>query len=127
MDNPGEFSRCIFESLAFRYRQTVEELRQISDKNIQKIHIIGGGSQNELLCQFTANATGLPAISGPAEGTALGNIMVQAMAQGKIGSLAEIRHIIRNSFEFKEYRPKNTSEWNSNYSRFLDVCNKLKS
>jgi rhamnulokinase len=65
MENPGEFSRCIFESLAFRYRQTLEELKEISDKNIRKIHIIGGGSQNELLCQFTSNATGVPVIAGP--------------------------------------------------------------
>lgn len=126
MENPGEFSRCIFESLAFRYRQTLEELKQISDKDIRKIHIIGGGSQNELLCQFTSNATGLPVIAGPAEGTALGNIMVQAMAKGRIESLTEIRHIIRNSFEFTEYAPENTTEWDRNYSRFLDVCNRLK-
>lgn len=125
LDNPGEFSRCIFESLAFRYQQTLEELKQISDKDIRKIHIIGGGSQNELLCQFTANATGLPVVAGPAEGTALGNIMVQAMAQGKIKSLAEIRRIIRNSFEFKKYVPENTAEWDRNYSRFLDVCNRI--
>jgi len=127
MENPGEFSRCIFESLAFRYRKTIEELKQISDKDIRKIHIIGGGSQNELLCQFTANATGLPVIAGPAEGTALGNIMVQAMAQGEIESLSEIRHIIRKSFEFKVYIPENISEWNNNYLRFLDVCNRIKS
>jgi rhamnulokinase len=127
MENPGEFSRCIFESLAFRYRQTVEELKQISDKDIRKIHIIGGGSQNELLCRFTANATGLPVIAGPAEGTALGNIMVQALSQGEIGSLSEIRHIIRKSFEFKEYFPESISEWNSNYSRFLEVCKRTKS
>jgi len=125
MENPGEFSRCIFESLAFRYRQTLEELKEISDKNIRKIHIIGGGSQNELLCQFTSNATGVPVIAGPAEGTALGNIMVQAMAKGRIESLTEIRHIIRNSFEFREYAPENTTEWDKNYSRFLDVCNRI--
>lgn len=126
MKDPADFSRCIFESLAFRYRQTLEELKQISDKKIRRIHIIGGGSQNELLCQFAANATGLPVIAGPAEGTALGNIMVQAMAQGKIESLSEIRQIIRKSFEFTEYIPENISEWNNNYSRFLDVCNRMK-
>ena len=122
MNDPGEFARCVFESLAFRYRQTLEELRQITDKTIESIHIIGGGSQNLLLCQFTANATGLPVIAGPAEGTALGNTMVQAMAQGRIRSLAEIRRIIRNSFEFKEFIPENCSQWDSHYPRFLDVC-----
>jgi len=126
MEDPGEFARCIFESLAFRYRQTLEELKQISDKEIRKIHIIGGGSHNELLCQFAANATGLPVIAGPAEGTALGNIMVQAMAQGEISSLSEIREVIRRSFEFKEFLPENVAEWDANYGKFQDVCHKLK-
>lgn len=125
MEDPGEFARCIFESLAFRYRQTLGELRRISNKEIRKIHIIGGGSQNELLCRFTANATGLPVIAGPAEGTALGNIMVQAMAQGEISSLSEIREVIRRSFEFKTFVPENLSEWDANYERFLDICDEL--
>jgi rhamnulokinase len=121
MHTPGEFARCIFESLAFRYRQTLEELRQVADKKIERIHIIGGGSQNEVLCQFAACATGLPVIAGPAEGTALGNVMVQAMSQGSIRSLAEIRHIIRNSFEFRKFYPTNCSEWDRHYSRFLEI------
>jgi len=122
MDSPGEFARCIMESLAFRYRQTLEELKQITDKKIRRIHIIGGGSQNTLLCQFTANATGLPVVAGPAEATSLGNIMVQAMACGKVESLAEARALLRNSFEFREFIPENCSEWENRYSRFLDVC-----
>ena len=126
MDNPGEFVRCILESLAFRYRQTLEELKQITDKEIRRIHIIGGGSQNRLLCQFTANATGLQVVAGPAEATALGNIMVQAMARGAIRSLAEIRQILRNSYEFKEFMPENCSEWDNQYSRFLDICHRIK-
>lgn len=126
MENTAEFARCIFESLAFRYRKTLEELKQISDKQIERIYIIGGGSQNELLCQFAANSTGLPVISGPVEGTALGNIMVQAMARGKVASLAQIRSVVRNSFELKKYLPENTLEWNNNYSRFLEVCDRIK-
>ena len=125
-ENAGEFARCIFESLAFRYRQTLEELKQVSGKDIRRIHIIGGGSQNELLCRFTANATGLPVTAGPAEGTSLGNIMVQAMAKGLVTSLTEIRRVITRSFEFREYFPENTAEWNENYSRFQDVCSRLK-
>ena len=124
-ENAGEFTRCIFESLAFRYRQTIEELKQISEKDIRRIHIIGGGSQNELLCRFTANATGLPVIAGPAEGTSLGNIMVQAMAGGAVKSLSEIRNVITRSFEFREYIPENTGEWTTNYSRFLEVCSRI--
>jgi rhamnulokinase len=126
MDTPGEFARCIIESLAFRYRQTLEELKQITDKKIRRIHIIGGGSQNIPLCQFTANATGLPVVSGPAEATSLGNVMVQAMARGKVRSLAEIRQILRNSFEFRVFNPLNCSEWENQYSRFLDVCRRVK-
>jgi rhamnulokinase len=127
MDTPGEYVRCILESLAFRYRQTLEELKQITDKKIRRIHIIGGGSQNLPLCRFTANATGLPVLAGPAEATAVGNIMVQAMARGKIRSLAEIRQVLINSFEFSEFLPEDCSEWDNQYSRFLDVCRKTKS
>jgi len=124
LKNPGEFSRCIFESLAFRYRRTLDEIKQISGKKIHRIHIVGGGSQNELLCRFTANATGLPVTAGPVEATALGNIMVQVMAYGKIRSLNEIRKVIRNSFTFREYRPENAANWEANYPRFLDICDK---
>lgn len=126
LNNPGEFVRCILESLAFRYRQTLEELKLITDKKMRKIHIIGGGSQNLPLCQFTANATGLPVVSGPAEATALGNIMLQAMAYGKVRSLGEIRRILRDSFEFREFIPEDCSEWDNQYSRFLDVCRRVK-
>jgi rhamnulokinase len=125
MENPGEFARCVYESLAFRYRQTLEELKQITDKKIRKIHVIGGGSQNRPLCQFAANATGIPVVAGPSEATALGNIMVQAMAHGKIRSLAEIRRILRNSFEFIEFMPENCSEWDKQYARFLDICHRV--
>ena len=126
MDTPGEYARCILESLAFRYRQTLEELKQIRDKKIRRIHIIGGGSQNLPLCRFTANATGLPVVAGPAEATAVGNIMVQAMAHGKIRSLAEIRQVLINSFEFREFLPEDCSEWDNRYTRFLDICHRIK-
>lgn len=126
MDNPGEFTRCILESLAFRYRQTLDELHRITDRKIRKIHIIGGGSRNIPLCRFTASATGLPVVSGPAEATSLGNIMAQAMARGKVRSLAEIRRILRNSYDFREFLPENCAEWESQYSRFLDVCHRTK-
>lgn len=115
---PAEFSRCVFDSLALKYRSVIESLKMISDKKIEKIHIIGGGSQNELLCQFTANATGLPVVAGPAEGTAIGNIMVQSMGLGHVRSLSEIRQIIRNSFEFKSYEPQNFEAWDKAYDRF---------
>jgi rhamnulokinase len=120
-EKPGEFARCIFESLAFAYRKTVEGMKEISDKQIDRIHIIGGGSQNELLCQFTANATGLPVVAGPAEGTALGNIMVQAMAKEFVSSLKEIRQLVRGSFTFKTFEPDDVQRWDDNYNRFLGL------
>jgi sugar (pentulose or hexulose) kinase len=118
---PGQFVRIILEGLAFKYRMVLDQLREVSGKNLGKIHIIGGGSQNELLSQFTANATGVPVVTGPVEATAIGNLMVQAMAKGHVGSLDEIREVIRNSFDLKTFLPGNQSEWEKAYQRYLDV------
>lgn len=120
-ESPGEFARCIFESLALKYRYTLDCLKDISGRDFKTIHIIGGGSQNKLLCQFTADATGLEVVSGPAEGTAIGNIMVQAMAMGEVSSLSEIRRIIKNSFDFETYKPQNTDEWEKAYEFFKSL------
>ncbi|MFO7657941.1 MAG: rhamnulokinase [Bacteroidales bacterium] len=120
-ENPAQYARCVFDSLALKYRAVIDSLKVISDKKIEKIHVIGGGSQNELLCQFTANATGLPVVAGPAEGTAIGNIMVQAMGLGHVKSLAEIRQTIKNSFEFKSYQPQNFDAWDKAYDKFKKI------
>jgi rhamnulokinase len=118
--NVAEFSRIIMESLALKYRQTLQQLQKVSPHPIEKIHIIGGGSQNQLLCQFTADATGLPVVAGPAEATATGNLLIQAKALGKINSLDEIRGIVRNSFECTTYEPKgNKAEWDDAFGRFF--------
>jgi rhamnulokinase len=116
--NTGEFARCIFESLALKYRFVLDALRKVSGKRIDRIHVIGGGSQNKLLCQLTANATGLPVVAGPAEGTAIGNLLVQAMGMGYIGSLREIREIVINSCETVVYNPVDTASWDKAYGRF---------
>ena len=116
-----EISRCILESLALKYRFTLDELRELREKPIERIHIIGGGSQNHLLCQWTADATGLPVIAGPAEATAIGNIMVQALALGYVRSLDEIREIVRHSFVLKNYEPRGAKEWNLAYERFRSI------
>ena len=113
--------RSLFESLALKYRTVIDQLRLVLGHPIEKIHIIGGGSRNELLCQFTADATGLPVVAGPAEATAVGNILVQAMAMGRVSSLAEMRAIIRESFELRTYEPADTAAWNAAYARFRDV------
>ena len=97
----GELSRCIFDSLAFSYKETLEEIRQFSD--VKKIHIIGGGSQNKLLNKLTAQATGCKVIAGPTEATAIGNIIIQLISLGEISNLAEARKLVTKSFDIEEY------------------------
>jgi len=111
-------ARVILESLAFKYRFTLDQLKEISPKPINKIYIIGGGIQNELLCQFTANACGIKVITGPSEGTALGNILVQALAMGNISSLAELRQIVKASFPSKTFEPQDREKWEEFYHIF---------
>ncbi|MDH7511845.1 MAG: rhamnulokinase family protein [Clostridiales bacterium] len=118
---PGQTARLILESLALKYRFILEQLRRSTGLTIEKLHVIGGGSRNRLLCQFTADATGLPVIAGPAEATATGNIMVQALALGYVRSLADIRKIIENSVELRTYEPTSGREWGSAYERFQNV------
>jgi rhamnulokinase len=122
---PGQFVRIILEGLAFKYRMVLDQLREVSGKKLGKIHIIGGGSQNELLSQFSANATGVPVITGPVEATAIGNLMVQAMAKGHVGNLDEIRDVIRSSFELKTFFPEKQTEWKQAYQRFLSLIKNI--
>ncbi len=122
--NIGEYVRLILESLAFKYRMTLDQLKEVTGKSISKIHIIGGGGQNKILCQFTANATGLPVIAGPSEGTAAGNILMQAKALGYLKDLKEIRQVVRNSFNFEEYEPQDRELWENAYRKFLVVAGK---
>ena len=119
--NIGQFVRTILESLALSYRYTLEKLREISHNNIECIHIVGGGAQNDLLCQFTANATELPVYAGPVEATAIGNILVQAMAFGRISSLEELRGIVKRSFSLKQYEPQQVPSWAEVYERFIQL------
>jgi rhamnulokinase len=118
---PAEFTRCILEGLALKYRMVLDQLGEMYEHPISRIHIIGGGCRNELLCQFTAEATGLPVLAGPVEATAAGNVLVQALALGHIGSLAEMRHIVSNSFPTKVYEPCERQGWDSAYERFREV------
>jgi rhamnulokinase len=113
--------RSLLESLAMKYRFVIEELGQIVERPIARIHVIGGGSRNALLCQFTADATGLPVVAGPAEATAIGNILVQALALGHLSSPAEIRAIIRDSFELRTYAPSGLGAWDPAYLRFRGI------
>lgn len=101
----GEFVRCIFDSLANRYRTIIEMLESIAGEHIEILHVIGGGSRNKMLNQLTANAIGIPVIAGPAEATAMGNIMVQAVAAGAANSIAEMRKQLANSSELERFEP----------------------
>ncbi|MFZ0452949.1 MAG: rhamnulokinase family protein [Ignavibacteriaceae bacterium] len=107
----GEYSRSVLESLALKYKSVLQRIEKVSKKNIQKLHIVGGGSQNILLNQFAADATGKKVITGPVEATALGNIMVQAVTKGKIESYEKAREIISESFPVKVYEPEEHEKW----------------
>lgn len=103
---PAEYIRCIYMSLAHRYKTIINILSQMSENPIERLHVIGGGSKNPHLMQFTANALGIPVICGPTEGTALGNILMQIKASGLVKTLPEMRAIVSNSTEVKTYLPK---------------------
>ncbi len=108
-EDKGQMIRAILEALAFKYRWVIEKIEDITGKKIDRLHIVGGGIQNELLNQFAANATGKKIEAGPIEATATGNILMQAKATGQIKNLAEARKIVRNSFDLKEYQPQDVS------------------
>jgi rhamnulokinase len=115
----AEVVRCILESLALEYRWGTEKFRELSGKALRVIHIIGGGSRNRLLNQFTADATGCEVVAGPVEATAIGNILLQAIALRQIASLAEGRALVRRSFDVTSYEPNTSPAWDEAYSRYL--------
>jgi rhamnulokinase len=118
----GEFVRCCMESLALTYRRTLEGLEDLLGRKLETIHIVGGGTQNELLNQMTADACGREVVAGPIEATAIGNILVQAMAVGEVKSLAEARQIVANSFPVKRYAPAHAAAWDGAYERYLAIA-----
>lgn len=117
----GEVVRCILESLALEYRRGAEKLRELSGRGLPIIHIIGGGSRNRLLNQFTADATGCEVIAGPVEATAIGNILMQAIALQHLGSLVEARQVVRASFTPEVYEPGRIAGWDDAYARLQKV------
>ena len=106
---PGPLTRVIFESLAAKYRDTLRSLEQIRGRPFRVLHIVGGGSKNAVLCQFTADATGLPVVAGPEEATAIGNVLLQAMALGHLRTPAEARELVRRSCQPRTYEPRDTA------------------
>lgn len=117
----GSYIRACLEGLALAYRRTLEGLEDILGRKINTIHIVGGGCQNELLNQMTANACGRTVVAGPIEATSIGNILVQAMGTGQIKSLAQGRQIVANSFPVKHYEPKDVEAWQKAYEKFRSL------
>jgi rhamnulokinase len=105
-EQPGGMVRLILESLAARYGEVLENIEALTGRRINRIHIVGGGSRNELLNQLAANATGRTVIAGPAEATAAGNVLVQAIGAGIVSGVGEAREIVRRSFQIQIYEPR---------------------
>ncbi len=120
-ETPGQITRCIQESLAMRYRWTLERLDRIRGIRHSHLRIVGGGSQDSLLNQFTANAIGRTVLTGPVEATALGNAVLQAIAVGQFGDLTEARSAIAGSFPQETYDPRDAEAWDEAYDRYLRV------
>jgi len=124
-ESVGATVRCCLESLALKYRWCLEKLEGFRGKPISTLHIVGGGTQNELLCQFAADATRRTVVAGPVEATAIGNLLMQMMGTGEIADLEQARAIVRRSFAPKLYTPSaNAEQWNEIYQgRFLSLLN----
>ncbi len=123
-ETEGQIVRCALESLALKYREILEGIEKLTGETIEVIHVVGGGCKNTLLNQFTANACGRPVIAGPTEATALGNVLIQARSAGKIGSLAEIRQVVRNSSELQTFEPQDIDSWDAAYRRYQSLPSK---
>jgi rhamnulokinase len=116
---PGAVVRGCLESLALRYRWVLERLEELHGRRFDVIHVVGGGCQNRLLCQLTADACNRTVLAGPVEATAIGNLLTQAIGLGLLGSLAEARAVVRQSFEVTAYEPRSPKSWDEPYARFL--------
>jgi rhamnulokinase len=120
-ETKGEVARTVLESLALKYRWTLERLEELLGYRLEPLHIVGGGSRNQLLNQFTADAIGRPVVTGPVEATGVGNVLMQMLALGYITSLAEGRDLVRRSFEMRTYMPRETTAWDEAYGRYLNL------
>jgi rhamnulokinase len=120
-EDVGQYVRCILESLALEYRAVIDRLEALLDRKLPVVHIIGGGSQNALLNQMTADSTGRPVYAGPVEATALGNVLVQAISLGQLASLEEGRALIRASCNVREFVPTSSGAWSEQFQRYLPL------
>jgi rhamnulokinase len=119
--DPGAVVRCCLESLALKYRWVLTKLEAVTGRRYDVLHVVGGGCQNALLCQMTADAIGRPVLAGPVEATALGNVLVQALGLGLLGSLADGREVVRRSVEVVTYEPKEAPRWEEPWARFVNL------
>lgn len=123
-ESDGAVLRVAMDSLAMKFRQVIGMCEKISGRKIETLHIVGGGVQNRQICQAAADATGCRVVAGPIEATALGNLLVQAIASGEIADIAEARNVVRRSFEVTEYLPQNTKQWDDAFERFTAILEK---
>ena len=121
---PGAMLRCVYESLALLYAITRKRVEKLTGRKIKQLHIVGGGSKNDLLNQFTANALQVPVLAGPKEATAIGNVLVQAIALGHLKNLAQAREVVRRSCDLVTFKPKEAKKWQEALKRFEKVCAK---
>lgn len=120
----GQLIRVALESIALKYRFVLEHLEELSGKRLDPLHIIGGGTKNRLLNQFTADATKRTVFTGPVEATAIGNVLMQAIGLNYLGSLSDAREVVRSSFDVEEYHPKSDAGWDEAYAKLLNLANK---
>lgn len=125
-ETPGQIARCIYESLALKYHWALGCLEGIKGETLTQLNIVGGGIQNKMLNQMVADSINRPVVTGPIEGAAIGNLLAQAMALGEIGSLSELREVVRNSETVETYMPNHTQAWEDAYGRLLAYGEKMK-
>lgn len=118
-ESRGAFIRCCLESLALQYRMVLGQIEEIHDTKIDRLHIVGGGTQNAMLNQLTADALGIPVLTGPVEATVIGNLLMQAIGLGHVKDLRQARAIVRDSFEMNTYAPRDTAQWDAQFNRFM--------
>ncbi len=124
-ETKGAVIRCIAQSLAFRYRATVEGMEEVTGNKYNVVNIVGGGIKDKMICQFTANATKRTVSTGPVEATSIGNVIVQGIAMGAIKDLNEGRQIVKNSFEIKDYIPEDGEAWDAAYEKWQEIIKKV--